>query len=61
MPMGVESRDHLRSLVDIGNGELLILPIEQDRYKRTVAEVYVKDSPTSVINLNVQMVRDGYA
>ena len=61
MPMGIESRDHLRSLVDIGNGELLLIPIEQDRYGRTVAELYVKDSRSTAINLNVQMVRDGYA
>ena len=61
MPMGIEARDHLRSLVDIGNGELLLLPVEQDRYGRTVAEVYVKDSRSTAINLNVQMVRDGYA
>ena len=59
--LGIESRDHLRSLVDIGNGGLLIVPIEKDRYNRTVAEVYVKDSRSTAINLNVQMVRDGYA
>ena len=61
MPMGIESRDHLRSLVDISNGEVLLVPIEKDRYGRTVAEVYVKDSRSTAINLNVQMVRDGYA
>ena len=61
MPMGIESRDHLRSLVEIGNGEVLLVPIEQDRYDRTVAELYVKDSDSTAINLNVQMVRDGYA
>ena len=61
MPMGIESRDHLRSLVDISNGEVLLVPIEKDRYKRTIAEVYVKDSRSTAINLNVQMVRDGYA
>ena len=59
--LGIESRDHLRSLASIGNGELLLLPIEQDRYGRTVAEVYVRDSDSTAINLNVQMVRDGYA
>jgi endonuclease YncB( thermonuclease family) len=59
MPMGIESRDHLRSLV--GNGELLLVPVEKDRYGRTVAEVYVQDSRSTAINLNVQMVRDGYA
>ena len=61
MPMGIASRDHLRSLVDISNGEVLLVPIEKDRYGRTVAEVYVKDSRSTAINLNVQMVRDGYA
>lgn len=61
MPMGVEARDHLRSLVEIGNGEVLLVPVEKDRYGRTVAEVYVKDSRSTAINLNVQMVRDGYA
>ena len=60
-PLGIESRDHLRSLVEISNGELLLIPIEQDRYGRTVAEIYVKDSRSTAINLNVQMVRDGYA
>ena len=35
MSMGVESRDHLRSLVDLGNGELMLVPIEKDRYGRT--------------------------
>ena len=59
--MGIESRDHLRSLVDISNGEILLIPIEQDRYGRTVAELYVKESDEVAINLNVQMVRDGYA
>ncbi len=61
MPMGVESRDHLRSLVEIDNGKLLLVPVEKDRYGRTVAEVYVQDSKTTVTSLNVQMVRDGYA
>ena len=61
MPMGIKSRDHLRSLAQIDNGEVLIIPIEEDRYGRTVAEVYVKDSRSTAINLNVQMVRDGYA
>ena len=50
-----------RSLVDINNGELWLIPIEKDRYGRTVAEVYVRDSKDTAINLNLQMVRDGYA
>ena len=61
MPLGIESRDHLRSLVDMGKGELMLVPIETDRYGRTVVEVYVQNSRSTAINLNVQMVRDGYA
>ena len=59
--LGIESRDYLRSLIGFGNGELLIVPIEKDRYGRTVAEVYVPDRKTSAINLNLEMVRAGYA
>ncbi|BAZ47101.1 hypothetical protein NIES4102_41470 (plasmid) [Chondrocystis sp. NIES-4102] len=39
----------------------MIVPIEKDRYGRTVAEVYVPDKKTSAINLNLEMVRGGYA
>ncbi len=53
--LGIEARDHLRSLVELGNGELLLVPIEKDRYGRTVAEVYVQDRKDSAINLNMQM------
>ncbi len=59
--LGIESRDYLRSLVGFGNGELLLVPIEKDRYGRTVAEVYLPDRKTSAINLNLEMVRAGYA
>jgi endonuclease YncB( thermonuclease family) len=59
--LGIEARDHLRSLVEMGNGELLLVPVEQDRYQRTVAEVYIQDKKNSAIPLNLQMVRDGYA
>ncbi|VEP16171.1 conserved hypothetical protein [Hyella patelloides LEGE 07179] len=60
-PLGVEAREPLRSLIEMGNGELLIVPIEKDRYGRTVAEVYVQDSKSTAVNLNMQMLRDGYA
>ncbi len=45
----------------MGNGELLLVPVEKDRYGRTVAEVYVQDRKDSAVNLNMQMIRDGYA
>ena len=60
-PLGIEARDYLRSLVKWGDGNILLLPIEQDRYGRTVAEVYVRDSKNTAVNLNMQLLRDGYA
>ncbi len=57
----IEARDHLRELVALGNGELLIVKVEKDDYQRTIAEVYVQYSMNSAIHLNMQMVRDGYA
>ncbi len=37
--LGIEARDHLRSLANINNGELWLIPIEKDRHGRTVTEV----------------------
>lgn len=62
--MGIESRDHLRSLIDrgIADGRLIVLPVEQDRYGRTVAEIFVPMADTQEeLHLTSQMVMDGYA
>ena len=59
--LGRESKEHLRSLAMINNGEIWLIPIEKDQYGQIVAEVYVRDSYDTALNLNVQMVRDGYA
>lgn len=61
-PMGIEARDHLRSLIAQGDGSLIVVPVKRDRYKRTVADVYVPLAGTEEeIHLNTQMVLDGYA
>lgn len=59
-PMGIESRDHLRSLIAQGDGSITIIPIEQDRFGRTVAELMLPVGDRE-INLNSQMTLDGYA
>ena len=60
--MGIESRDHLRSLINQGDGTLIVLPVEQDRYGRTVAEIFVPVvGQEAEIHLTSQMVMDGYA
>ena len=60
--MGIEARDHLRSLIDQGEGSLVVVPVEQDRYGRTVAEIFVPMAGTEEeIHVNTQMVLDGMA
>ena len=61
-PMGIEARDHLRSLIAQGDGSLIVVPVKRDRYERTVADVFVVvPSSEEEIHLNTQMVLDGYA
>ena len=58
---GIEARDHLRSLVAQGDGGIGVVPIEKDKYERTVADLFVIHSDGSEIHLNSQMVADGMA
>ena len=61
-PMGEAARNQLRSLIDQGDGTLIVLPVEQDRYGRTVAELFVPVvGQEAEIHLTSQMVMDGYA
>ncbi|WP_458789412.1 thermonuclease family protein [Adonisia turfae] len=61
-PMGVTSRDHLRALVDQGEGgQIIVVPIEKDRYGRTVADLFIDIGEEKEIHLNSQMVMDGMA
>ena len=60
-PLGIEARDHLRSLIDQGDGSVELIPVETDRYERTVAELFVVRGDGSEVHLNSQMVMDGYA
>ncbi len=65
--MGVEARDHLSGLIEKGDGTVIVVPVEKDRYGRTVAELFIKPSSGQgyqvgeEIGLNAQMVRDGFA
>ena len=60
-PGGIEAREHLRSLVAQGDGSIGVVPIEKDRYGRTVADLFVIRPDGSEIHLNSQMVMDGMA
>lgn len=39
-PMGEESRNHLRSIINRGNNKVKLQPITVDRYNRTVAQLW---------------------
>ena len=62
-PLGIESRDYLRSLIAKGDGTIHVLPIEEDRYNRTVAELWIPIKPDyeAEIHLNTAMVEAGMA
>jgi endonuclease YncB( thermonuclease family) len=66
-PMGIAARDHLRSLIDKGDGSIVVVPVEKDRYGRMVVELFVKPriglgyQAGEEIAVNAQMVADGYA
>ncbi|MEM1239749.1 MAG: thermonuclease family protein [Cyanobacteria bacterium P01_H01_bin.26] len=51
----------MRSLVAQGDGSIGVVPIEKDRYGRTVADLFVIRPDGSEIHLNSQMVMDGMA
>lgn len=66
--LGPQAKSYLQSLIAKGNGTVILIPIEQDRYGRTVAEVFVKPrlgtpgyQSEEEIFLNGEMVRAGFA
>ena len=60
--LGIESRDHLRSLVSKGNGQIILVRTDTDQYGRTIAEAFIPTGNSEEeIHLNSQMVADGMA
>lgn len=66
--LGTQATNYLRSLIGLGDGTVLVTPIEKDRYERTVAELFVKPrpgipgyQPEEEIFLNGEMVEAGFA
>ncbi len=58
-PGGIEARDYLRSLLP-DNADVVIVPIEPDRYGRLVADIF-NDSVQGETYINGNMVLNGYA
>ena len=66
-PRGMESRDTLKALIAKGDGTVIVTPVENDRYGRLVAELFVQPRPGTgyqegeEIFLNAEMVKLGLA
>ncbi|MCA6509723.1 MAG: thermonuclease family protein, partial [Pseudanabaena sp. M109S1SP2A07QC] len=59
-PLGAESKALLSKLVE--NKQVIVRPMEQDKYDRTVAEVSVKVGDDEYAhNVNIEMVKSGMA
>ncbi|MBD2458408.1 thermonuclease family protein [Nostoc sp. FACHB-87] len=61
--MGKESKEKLRSLVALAKNQVIIIPVETDRYGRTVAEVMASVSGDWGIEMSFQeeMLKSGMA
>ncbi|MCD8489488.1 MAG: thermonuclease family protein [Desertifilum sp.] len=59
-PLGKESRDFLRSLLP-DNREVMLIPIETDRYGRTVAEIFVDNGNGTERHVNSELTVKGLA
>jgi micrococcal nuclease len=59
--LGTKARDYLRSLVARGDGSVVVVPVERDRYGRMVAELFIMLSGEREIHLNSEMVAAGMA
>ncbi|MDZ7968909.1 MAG: thermonuclease family protein [Nostoc sp. DedSLP03] len=62
-PFGDEAREKLRSLVALAKNQVMIVPIETDRYGRTVAEVMASVSGEWGLEMSFQeeMLKSGNA
>jgi len=59
-PLGTQSRDKLKSLINLSSGNVAISSIETDRYNRKITEIFVV-KPDKEIFLNEELVRLGLA
>ncbi|MCC3535596.1 MAG: thermonuclease family protein [Microcoleus sp. PH2017_25_DOB_D_A] len=59
-PLGIESRDYLRSLLNKAKGEVIVVEMDRDRYGRTVAEVLF-DTPQGEESVQEEMLTAGMA
>jgi endonuclease YncB( thermonuclease family) len=59
-PLGIESRNYLRSLIAKAKGQVIVIEMHRDKYNRTVAEVLF-DTPEGEQSVQEEMLRGGMA
>jgi endonuclease YncB( thermonuclease family) len=57
-PLGIESRDYLRSLVAKASNKVIVIEMDRDKYNRTVAEVLF-DTPEGEQSVQEEMLKAG--
>ncbi|NJO63666.1 MAG: thermonuclease family protein [Richelia sp. RM2_1_2] len=60
-PLGNNATVYLQKLIQEAGNQVMVSPIEQDRYGRTVAEVFTLNSDGGEKFLNEEMVKAGFA
>ncbi|MEM6256622.1 MAG: thermonuclease family protein [Cyanobacteria bacterium P01_D01_bin.156] len=63
-PLGNESRAYLESLLALNQeGRIIVVPLEEDQYGRTVAELFLQpdNRPDEEISINAEMLMAGMA
>lgn len=59
--LGTEATNYLRSLVEKAENEVLVIPIEKDRYGRTVAEIMSRGKDGVEVSFQEEMLKSGMA
>lgn len=58
---GIKARDYLRSLINQHGSAVDIIPLEQDRYGRTVAELILAPGKLPEVSIQEEMLKSGNA
>lgn len=64
-PLGNQAKDLLRSLIDRGSNQVLLMPLGRDRDDRQIGEVFIKaptpQQPEQELFINAELVKAGLA
>jgi endonuclease YncB( thermonuclease family) len=60
-PLGQEAKQKLSALVAAANNEVMVIPIEKDKYGRTVAEIMSRGKGGVEVSFQEEMLKSGMA